>query len=102
MKQTVAGLLLAMFVNVAVAQQPAPVFRDPHPGRTTAPEKMEGRAFGEPNPGGLTERERRCRRFARQLARVEEQQRNATTTGAQNQFGLKRQQLIEEQGRAGC
>jgi hypothetical protein len=99
-----ALLALVLVAGTAQPQPAAPVFRDPHPNRATPAENTDGRAFRDPNAGqrDLTPDQKRCLRFDRQIARADEQARQATTTGAQNQFAAQRQQLIEQRSRAGC
>jgi len=96
------ALILLLICGPALAQQRQPVFADPT-GRTAAPPAAPSQKparFAEPER--LTTDQQRCRNLDVEIARNDEHARQASTTGAQNQFNLKRQQLLEQRGRAGC
>jgi hypothetical protein len=103
MSRIFTGVLLAALAATSLAQQRQPVFADPT-GRTASPPpaSQAPARFADPNPERLTADQQRCRNLDQEIARADEQARQATTTGAQNQFAAKRQRLMEQRGRAGC
>lgn len=103
MKRITAGVLLAVLATAGMAQQRQPVFADPT-GRTSTPPPASQKParFADPNPERLTTNQQRCRNLDGEIARAEERTRDARTTGEQNQFAAKRQQLMEQRSRAGC
>jgi hypothetical protein len=97
------ALILLMSCGAALAQQRQPVFADPT-GRpaSSPPASQKPAPFADPNPERLTADQQRCRNLEAEIVRAEQQARDASTTGAQNQFAAKRERLMEQRGKAGC
>ena len=101
MKRIVTGMLLAALATAGVAQQRAPVFADPT-GKAPSPPPQKPARFSDGNPERLTADQQRCRNLDQQLARTEQNIREAKTTGSADQLAQQRQKLLEQRSRAGC
>lgn len=94
-------LVLASATAFNAAAQP-PFGAEPQRGsqRQSSSSTNQTRPFAA-EPSGTRESER-CRNFRRQIAQIEQRERESSTTGLSDQLALQRQKIVEQQQRAGC
>jgi hypothetical protein len=103
MKRIAMLLVAASLAFEAGAQNWAPEPRrraQPAPTPPPASQPEEKRPFAQTRSRDPAAE--RCESFRRQLRQVARQEAEASTTGAKNQLATRRQQIADQQQRAGC
>jgi len=91
-------LALACLLPIALAAQQGKLAPQGQPLNQPPPGK--GKLAAEPPPrGGISER---CANFRREIRQIRRQEAEAKTTGEADQLALRRRQIEEQRGKAGC